>query len=178
MLIVALGTPHEMSLSRSPSPRLDGGWSSPGLSSQFGEGSGLDGPAPIHRTNGNGAHVTWEGAKKKSAIINGVAGASGGFFKRHIRNLSSNLPSFNMGSGDYSFAEKEKLGRGRWTSKDGNWQGRIRAVFGKVARKMKLRFVIVLALIFGIILFYMTRRSPATPLCDEADINSFALSVA
>lgn len=115
----------------------------------------MDGPAPVHRANGNGNHVTWEGAKKKSAMVSGV---NGGFIQRHIRNISNSLPSFNKGSRDYSYAEKEKLGRGRWTSKDGSWQGRIRAILGNVARKMKLRFVIVLALVFGIILFYTTRK--------------------
>jgi mannan polymerase II complex MNN10 subunit len=158
--MMIIGTPFEMSLSRSPSPRADGGWSSPGLSSSFGEGSALDGSASAHRSNGNGNSVTWEGAKKKSAIINGgLSGPNGGFFNRHMRSISNSLPNFNMGGGEYSYAEKEKLGRGRWSSKDGTWHGRIRMGFWKAARKMKKRYLIFPVLLFLWMLFYVTRKS-------------------
>jgi mannan polymerase II complex MNN10 subunit len=62
-----------------------------------------------------------------------------------------------MGS-DKSYAEKEKLGRGRWVPRDGSRLGKLRAAAGRVSRKTKLRLLVVLAFIMMIILFYSTRE--------------------
>src|SRR5277367_5077615 len=101
-----------MSLSRSPSPRAEGGWSSPGLTTF------ADGADNTRQSNSSGNSVTWAGAKKNSELVNGGHKSfpkNAGFLNRHMRKLSNSLPRFDMG-GDYSYSEKEKLGRGRWSA--------------------------------------------------------------
>lgn len=145
-----------MSLSRSPSPHAEGGWSSPGLTN-YGTGSGRDSPSEGFRaTNSN--NVTWAGAKKKSEIVNGGhISQNGGFFKRHMRTLSSNLPTFNI-TGDYNYTEKEKIGQRRWTLNDGSTFGRLRATFVKSYRQSKIRFMLVLALTVMLLVWWLTRK--------------------
>lgn len=154
------GTPVvPMSLSRSPSPRPGGGWASPGLSSPHLHGSGRSSPAKSYRANG-GHSVTWESAKAKSDGISGYPSFStqnNGFFNRHYRRISSSLPRFNMAS-DKSYAEKEKLGRGRWMGAEGSKVARLRALVWKVWRKLGIKSLIVFALIFMYCMFYITRK--------------------
>lgn len=154
------GTPiGSMSLSRSPSPRPGGGWASPGLSSPYANVSGRSSPNKMQRTGGNGGSVTWESARAKSEEVNGYPSFStknNGFFNRHIRNISNSLPHFHMG-GDGSYAEKEKLGRGRFLGS--SKLARIRNALARVSRKMRMRFMIVLGFVMMIILFYSTRKS-------------------
>jgi len=148
-----------MSLSRSPSPRPGGGWASPGLSSQFGNGEGRSSPPKSFGSNGS---VTWESAKAKSAGVNGYPSFStqnNGFFNRHYRNISNSLPRFNLGS-EKSYAEKEKLGRGRWSPKDGSRLGRLRNGLGRMSRKMKIRSLIAIGFIFIVLVFYVSRKPP------------------
>ncbi|KAF7959849.1 hypothetical protein EAE96_001454 [Botrytis aclada] len=145
-----------MSLSRSPSPRPGGGWASPGLSSPYANVSGRSSPNKMQRTGGNGGSVTWESARAKSEEVNGYPSFStknNGFFNRHIRNISNSLPHFHMG-GYGSYAEKEKLGRGRWLGS--SKLARIRNGLARVSSKMRLRFMIVLGFVMMIILFYST----------------------
>jgi mannan polymerase II complex MNN10 subunit len=55
-------------------------------------------------------------SKAKSDEVNGYPAFSirnNGFFARHARSISGSLPRFNLG-GRRDYAEKEKLGRGRW----------------------------------------------------------------
>lgn len=157
------GTPiGSMSLSRSPSPRPGGGWASPGLSSPFANVSGRSSPNKMQRGGGNGSSVTWESARAKSEEVNGYPSFStknNGFFNRHMRNLSNSLPHFHMG-GDKSYAEKEKLGRGRWVGS--SKMARIRNSLARVSRKMRMRFMIVLGFVMMIILFYSTRKSTSS----------------
>jgi mannan polymerase II complex MNN10 subunit len=106
--------------------------------------------------------VTWESAKAKSAGVNGYPSFStqgNGFFNRHMRRISNSLPRFNLGA-DKSYAEKEKLGRGRWMLRDGGRIARLRSLVRKTSRKAKIRFLIMTAFIFMIILFYSTRKVP------------------
>lgn len=156
------GTPNlPMSLSRSPSPRPGGGWASPGLNSPYANVSGRSSPAQGYRGSNGGNSVTWESAKAKSDGINGYPSFStqnNGFFNRHYRTISNSLPHFNLGS-DKSYAEKEKLGRGRWMGDKGSRMDRVRSLVRRVSRKMKLRYLVVLALITMYILFYVTRKS-------------------
>ncbi|KAH7379675.1 glycosyltransferase family 34 protein [Cadophora sp. MPI-SDFR-AT-0126] len=144
-----------MSLSRSPSPRPGGGWSSPGLANISGRSS----PAKSYRgANGGTTSVTWESAKAKSEGVNGYPSFStqnNGFFNRHYRNISNSLPSFTLGP-EKSYAEKEKLGRGRWMPRDGSKLARVRSLVRRMNRRMKLRLLMVLGLIIMIILFYTT----------------------
>jgi hypothetical protein len=157
------GTPNiPMTLSRSPSPRPGGGWASPGLSSPYVDVSGRSSPAQGYRGGANGgSSVTWESAKAKSEGVNGYPSFStqnNGFFNRHYRNISNSLPSFNGGS-DKSYAEKEKLGRGRWMGAPGGRIARLQNIALRTSRKTRLRLLGVLAIIVMIVLFYTTRKS-------------------
>jgi mannan polymerase II complex MNN10 subunit len=149
-----------MSLSRSPSPRPGGGWASPGLAIN---GSDISSPVKTYAGTNGGSNVTWESAKAKSAGVNGYPSFStqnNGFFNRHYRKLSSSLPRFNLGS-DKSYAEKEKLGRGRWMFRDGGrkaqLRSRVRSLLRRTSRKAKIRFLVLVAFLLVIILFYTTR---------------------
>ena len=149
-----------MTLSRSPSPRPGGGWASPGLNSPYGTGSGSSTPHQSYGGNGNGNSVTWDSAKAKSEGVNGYPSFStqnNGFFNRHYRNISNSLPRYITGS-EKSYAEKEKLGRGRWMSKDGSKLARLRNAVGRINRGTRLGIFGVLAFILAIILFYTTRK--------------------
>ena len=158
------GTPTgPMSLSRSPSPRPGGGWASPGLAIN---GSGISNPVKTYAGPNGGSNVTWESAKAKSAGVNGYPSFStqnNGFFNRHYRRLSGSLPRFNLGT-DKSYAEKEKLGRGRWMLQDrggtAQVRKRVRSLVRRTSRKAKIRILVLLGLLLMIILFYTTRMSP------------------
>ncbi|OTB18275.1 glycosyltransferase family 34 protein [Daldinia sp. EC12] len=146
------GTPNfPMSLSRSPSPAPGGGWSSPGLNINSGRSS----PAKASFSGPNGGSVTWESARLKSQGVTGYPSFSThnqGFFTRHMRRISSSLPSFNVATDD-RYAEKEKLGRGRWKIP---LLGRIRAGITRMSRKWKIRAAIALLLLSCYVLFYIT----------------------
>jgi mannan polymerase II complex MNN10 subunit len=148
------GTPaFPMSLSRSPSPRRDGGWSSPGLTTS------VDDPDSVRSSNSRGNNVTWAGAKKKSELVNGghlPFSKGDGFFNRHMRNLSNSLPRFDM-NGDYSYSEKEKLGRGRWSA-NGSTISRLRNRVIQLARKSRLRFMIIVGVVLLFIIYMFTRK--------------------
>lgn len=149
-----------MSLSRSPSPQPGGGWASPGLSGSFGEGSGTTTPRNGYR-NHEGPSVSWESAKAKTEGVNGYpsfATRHNGFFNRHYRKISSSLPHFNMAP-DKSYAEKEKLGRGRWSARGGSKIERLQNVVRQANRKTKIRFLIGLGLFFLFLLYQMTRKA-------------------
>lgn len=151
-----------MSLSRSPSPRPGGGWASPGLSSPFANVSGRSSPTKSYRGSNGGANsVTWESAKAKTEGVNGYPSFSthnNGFFNRHYRNISNSLPSFNLGP-EKSYAEKEKLGRGRWMARDGSRMASLRSMVRRISRKAKIRMLLVAAFVVMIILFYTTRKT-------------------
>lgn len=154
------GTPNPpMSLSRSPSPRPGGGWASPGLNSSY--GSGRSSPQKSYRVSGNGNSVTWESAKAKTEGVNGglssFSSQNQGFFGRHYRRISNSLPQFNIGS-DKSYAEKEKLGRGRWMARHRSKWTRLVSFVKNTSRKTKICVGVFLAFIFMFILFYSTRK--------------------
>lgn len=159
-----------MSLSRSPSPRAGGGWSSPGLTPHFDTMSGRSSPrkpyTDLHVNGGVGesgsvgGSVTWASAKARSDEVNGYPSFStrnNGFFSRHARRISSSLPKFNLG-GRRDYADKEKLGRGRWGPNGGSRLGRIKTFIGSITRRMRLRILIVLGIVLAFILFYTTRE--------------------
>lgn len=157
------GTPATyMSLSRSPSPRRGGGWASPGLTTPYDGVSGRSTPRPGYTefpfNGGSINNVTWASAKAKSEEINGYPSFStqnNGFFSRHARQISRRLPSFNLG-GRKDYAEKEKLGRGRWPVGRG---GRIAPFLGRILWRWRLRIMLVFGFIMAIVLFYVTRKS-------------------
>ncbi|KAM3463084.1 hypothetical protein NHJ13051_002610 [Beauveria bassiana] len=134
------GTPSTntpMSLSRSPSPVPAGGWSSPGLNINSGRSS----PASSHSVR----PVAWE-----SKMRNGHPSFSSqhqGFFSRHMRRISSSLPRFTED-------EKEKLMPSNSYMDKVPLVGRIKLIFGRMGRKLKLRLLIALFLLFCIWVFY------------------------
>lgn len=156
------GTPTGMSLSRSPSPRRGGGWASPGLTAPFDTIGGTSTPrksyGELHVDGGVGNSVTWATAKARSEEINGYPSFSprkSGWFSRHARKISSSLPSF---TGRRDFAEKEKLGRGRWFPGHGTRTGRLMTYLGSIARRFRLRLLLVIAFVLALSLFYITRK--------------------
>ena len=160
------GTPHtSMSLSRSPSPRRGGGWSSPGLTSPYDNPSGSASPRKAYgdtQMNGSasGENVTWAKAKARSEEVKGYPSFStrnNGFFSRHARKLSTSLPTFRM-TGRRDFSDKERLGRGRWSQMGRSRTGRLLTYLGRMIWRLRLRLGILLAIILAVILFYVTRK--------------------
>lgn len=154
-------TTQPMSLSRSPSPRRDGGWSSPGLSTPYDESSGRSrSPRKAYGgINGGPQGVTWASAKANSARVNGYPSYQSqnqGFFSRHMRNLSESLPYFAHGGQEDRFAEKEKLGRGR-PGGSGSWADVPRRIALLLSRRRKYLALLVLAL-FAILLWFSRRK--------------------
>jgi hypothetical protein len=156
------GTPGiPMSLSRSPSPIPGGGWSSPGLMTSSGRSSPAK--ASFSGSNGggggSGANVTWESARLKTQGVSNYPSFSTqnqGFFQRHMRRISQSLPTFNAANmDDQHFAEKEKLGRGRWNIP---LLGRVRGLVNRMGRKWKIRAMILGFFFVCYCLFYMTRK--------------------
>lgn len=150
-----------MSLSRSPSPVPGGGWASPGLNITS---SGRSSPA--RSANGAGSsssQVVWESARLKQGSSSSTGYPSfstqnQGFFTRHMRKLSSSLPRFNSAGSIHHapYADKEKLGRGRWSNNLDNVPllGRLKAIFGRMGRKLKLRLLIAFIVFLCIYIFY------------------------
>lgn len=168
------GTPNStMSLSRSPSPRRGGGWSSPGLTSPYDNVSGKSSPRKTYgdiQMNGSisSDDSKWASAKARSEEINGYPSFSTrnqGFFSRHARKISTSLPTFSMG-GRRDFSDKEKLGRGRWPPTNGSKATRFLSTLGRMIWRLRLRLGIVLGLILAIILFYVTRECHPRYICD------------
>jgi hypothetical protein len=150
-----------MSLSRSPSPRRDGGWSSPGLSTPYDETNGRSrSPRKAYGdVNGGPQGVTWASAKANSARVNGYPSYQSqnqGFFSRHMRNLSESLPYFAHGGQEDRLAEKERSGRGRHSG--GSWADVPRRIAFLLSRRRKYAAMLVLA-IFAILLWFSKRKN-------------------
>lgn len=126
-----------MTLSRSPSPALGGGWSSPGLDINT---SGRSSPSPAFPDFVKGQQPSsWESSatSRNRKMYPGFETQNQGFFQRHMRRISNSLPRFN--SSTY-YAEKEKLQRGRWApAPSTSLYGRVRTMAGRAGRKSKLR---------------------------------------
>ncbi|KAH7124079.1 galactosyl transferase GMA12/MNN10 family-domain-containing protein [Dendryphion nanum] len=128
--------------SRSPSPR-PGGWSSPGLNTPYDSGGRA---SPF--ANGGAHNVTWASAQARSAEVKSYTAfnpRSQGFFGRHFRKISTSLPT--------SYAEKEKLGRGRF---QGNKVAQVLTRIGRNLWRMKRSVGAVLLFVLCIIIFYVT----------------------
>jgi mannan polymerase II complex MNN10 subunit len=151
-----------MSLSRSPSPQRSGGWSSPGLTTPYNSNSRRSSPIRSY-ANGSANNVTWATAQARSDQVRSFSPRNQGF-SRHFQGLSSRLPHFN--SRDYS--DKEKLGRGRWSSSAAASRlQNVLAFLGRVIWRMRLRFAAVLAFLLLIMLFYATRGYSDTMLLEH-----------
>ncbi|KAJ9157527.1 Alpha-1,2-galactosyltransferase [Pleurostoma richardsiae] len=140
-----------MSLSRSPSPVPGGGWASPGLNINT---SGRSSPAKGF-SGSNGGSVVWESSRLKNTGANGgypsFSTQNQGFFTRHMRRISSSLPSFSMNT---HYAEKEKLQRGRWSPLRLPLVGRVKSIVARMGRKMKIRLLIGFLILFSLYVFY------------------------
>ncbi|OQO04177.1 hypothetical protein B0A48_10787 [Cryoendolithus antarcticus] len=154
---------QHMSLDRSPSPRLSGGWSSPGLTTPHDGAANLSrGPSPSKRPNGTPRDVTWASAKAASARVNGYPSYTSqnqGFFSRHMRKVSEALPYFAHGGQEDRLREKEKLGRGR-AGPGGSGRGlRVGDMARRVAlllnRRRRYAALLMLAIV-GILLWFST----------------------
>jgi len=132
-------------MSRSPSPR-PGEWASPGLNTPF-DSAGRTSPF----ANGSSSHnVTWASAQARSAEVKGQSGftpRSQGFFSKHLRRISTSLPG--------GYADKEKLGRGRYSNN--RFMQLLNRIGWNLWRLRKSLGLVVLILV-SIILFYVTRR--------------------
>jgi hypothetical protein len=143
-LSTILATPP-MSLSRSPSPQLNGGWSTPGLTDH----SGRDSPRKMpYDMNGYASNnISWTAAKAKGDQSRGYPSFSTrneGFFSRSKRKISSTLPRFNsFGTNKKDWRESEKLGRGRWYPGGGGRWPRLKTFAGNVLRKFRFLFIIL-----------------------------------
>ncbi|CAK7198312.1 alpha-1,6-mannosyltransferase [Sporothrix eucalyptigena] len=142
-----------MSLSRSPSPSPDGGWSSPGLNIN---GSGRSSPSKAYDANGSAsdfARSRNSGASKYPSF----ATQNQGFFTRHMRQLSSSLPRFNAAAASTSrassYSDKDNM-KGRWDLNSSTLLGRVRFFFARMGRTTRIRLAIVLALLAAIYIFY------------------------
>ncbi|KAL1843028.1 hypothetical protein VTJ49DRAFT_3342 [Mycothermus thermophilus] len=151
-----------MSLSRSTSPIPGGGWATPGLDITGGRSSptrALSGtPAMwqqssrLGRNHGGGGYG---GGSNHNNRYPSFSTRTQGFFGRHMRRLSNSLPRFN--SSPY-YADKEKLGRERWSAQNATLPGRIRSILGRMGRKMKTRLLFLLILLSLLVFF----NSPGT----------------
>ena len=146
-----------MSLSRSPSPRPNGGWSTPGLTEQ----PSHDSPRRIpYEMNGYAPNnIPWAVAKTKSDQFKGYPSFSTrneGFFSRSKRKISSTLPRFNsFGATKKDGRESEKLGRGRWYPGVGGRWPKLKTLIGNVLRKFRLLFIVLAIIAF--IIFVMSK---------------------
>ncbi len=101
----------------------------------------------------------WESSRLKK----GAASAAGypsfstknqGFFGRHMRRFSRSLPRF---SSSPHYADKEKLGRGRWSVHNMPLVGRVQGIVARMGRKTKIRLLVLLGILVFIIIFYNSR---------------------
>jgi mannan polymerase II complex MNN10 subunit len=100
----------------------------------------------------------WESSRLKKGGSTGYPSFSTknqNFFSRHMRRFSSSLPRFN---GSPYYADKEKLGRGRWSVHNVPLLGRMRGIMARMGRKMKMRLLILLMFLLSIIVFYNSRE--------------------
>lgn len=100
--------------------------------------------------NGASHNVTWASAQARSAEVKSTTAFSPrnqGFFGRHFRRISTSLP--------FSYADKEKLGRGRYS---GNKVVQMLTRLGRILWRMRRPVGLVLLLLLSYILFYVTRK--------------------
>lgn len=149
-----------MSFSRSPSPRIGSGWTSPGLNVAYNNSTSQANSLGSYRsTYRNGKAVTWEtttswngSSRKDTSFFN-----NRNFFTRFYTNLRNSLPFFNLQPQKF-YDEKEKFRSGRWTSKNRGRLARLTNRFRITRRKTKIRLLMFIGVISMVILFYVTRE--------------------
>jgi len=146
-------------LSRTPSPKPNGGWTSRGLT---GSRNGPPGLKPYDVDGFVDNDAQWAAARVKSQAMRGyptIQTKNEGFFKRTKRQVSQVLPTFNDHSPqDRNWRDQEKLGRGRWHPAGGEGKfSTIRTFLGNFVRKFK--FVL---LVLGVVTVLTTAMSQAS----------------
>ncbi len=145
------GTPSYLNMSRSPSPR-PGGWSSPGLNTPYNTGGQT---SPF--ANGGSQNVTWASPQGRGAEAKQYAAfnpRNQGFFAKHFRSISASLP--------FSYAAKEKLGRGRLPQPQLQQGNKVMQMLNRVGWNLwRLRrpLGLILVILLSYIFFYTTRES-------------------
>ncbi|KAF1986119.1 glycosyltransferase family 34 protein [Aulographum hederae CBS 113979] len=160
-----------MSLSRSPSPQRGGGWSSPGLNTPYNSGSRRSSPMRAY-SNGATNNVTWASAQAKSAEVKGYPAfqtRNQGIFARYARKVSSGmgLPMF-AGANNKDYAEKEKLGRGRWASGGRPSITNLLRIIGNNLRRGKLVVLIPFCMVCGFLLYILFILTPLNRLYNRS----------
>ncbi|KAL2841909.1 galactosyl transferase GMA12/MNN10 family-domain-containing protein [Aspergillus pseudoustus] len=132
-----------MSLTRSPSPRPGGGWSSPG--------SGTSTPhAGLYPSSPSDP---WLAAKAKSDEVRGYPSFStrnNGFFSRSKRQITATLPRFRGARSPRAYSEKDGYTHGRGRGWRSMWFGRT------VLRRRRARFLLALGFLLLGYLFFWT----------------------
>jgi mannan polymerase II complex MNN10 subunit len=155
-----------MSLSRSPSPRRGGGWSSPALTTTpYGNGNGNSSnssnngsarrPSPMRDSAAHGGpgNVRWTAAQSRGANKASTFAPLAQGIGRHFRKVSGRLPIFS--SKDYS--DKEKLGRGRWSTSTPTLRTKdVLPFIGRIFWKARLFITIVVTTL--IFIFFILGR--------------------
>ncbi|KAL2808565.1 galactosyl transferase GMA12/MNN10 family-domain-containing protein [Aspergillus granulosus] len=136
-----------MSLTRSPSPRPGGGWSSPGLSPGNGTSTPHAGLFPSSPSD------PWLAAKAKSDEVRGYPSFStrnNGFFSRSKRRITATLPRFRGARSPRAYGEKDGSTHGRGQGWRSMW-------FGRTAlRRRRARFLLAFGLLLLGYLFFWT----------------------
>lgn len=179
-LAVIPGTPvagqSPMSLSRSPSPRPGGGWSSPGLtgsSRASSPGRHLDGAGYFGNANGG---ASWAAAKAKSEQVRGYPSFStrnNGFFSRQRRKISASLPRFKMNAvgrhtGAFGPGKDPRPGLG-----EGSLPSRVLTLLNNLLRRTRIRLLLVFALALVLWLVYRNREFAFPLFLFSANIVSY-----
>jgi mannan polymerase II complex MNN10 subunit len=140
-----------MTLSRSPSPVPGSTWSSPGLNSNHSGRSTPSQPAA--------SPLPWEASKMRGLGITSYPSEpaqSQGFFRRHMRGLSSSLPRFAP-TRHAAMIEKEEALNRRYRAKfGGTLSSRLRRVSTRMGSKLRQR--LLLGLILWLLLHYFYSR--------------------
>lgn len=158
-----------MSLSRTPSPKPNGGWTSRNLTDEPSDDpSGSPSRMPYAMNGYDRNDGRWAAARAKSQAVRGypkIQTKNEGFFKRTKRQVSLVLPTFNTFSPqDRNWRDQEKLGRGRWQARGVEEQfSTVRTFLGNFLRKFKFIF-----LILGVVAILTTIMSQASESSDTA----------
>ena len=131
---------------RSSSPKPKGGSTTPGLT-EYKVNSHTATALNYTGMNGYASNdAQWAAAKARSAQVRGyphIQSCNEGFFQRSKRRISSVLPRYNsLGQNKNDWKNTEKLGRGRWTSRE-SMLSQLKTLAGNVLRRFKFLFILL-----------------------------------
>lgn len=162
------GSPSDpMTLSRSPSPQPGGGWTTPGLAESIHNDRNRS-RSPAKKPYGDlQTHaLSWEAAKAQSAQVKAYSPVleshNRGFFKRHIRSLSSQLPQFYRRSSSAKHINTEKASRGGLPQSREEWKSAAYVAW-RISYRWRRQLLLLFSVIILTVLFYVTRESSLHP---------------